>query len=108
MIDTPEPSVVKPEAIIIHVSREGIMNTASVIQASRAKQISGVTLKVFGQEPAGTEKDSAFLPEDAKDLNLTFSPHVGYFYRMAKLTIKSMAMEHVRNDVSRNYANFEA
>ncbi|KAI1081456.1 D-isomer specific 2-hydroxyacid dehydrogenase [Whalleya microplaca] len=108
MIDAPELSVMKPEAIIINVSRGGVMNTGAVIKALRERHISGAAVDVFDQEPASTEEDSAFLAEDTKDLNLTFSPHVGYFSTKTVLTMKSMVKEQIRNFISGNYASFEA
>ncbi|KAH9998198.1 D-isomer specific 2-hydroxyacid dehydrogenase [Xylariaceae sp. FL0662B] len=108
MIDTPELGVMQPEAIIINVSRGGVMNTAAIIRALREKRISGAAVDVYDQEPASTEEDSAFLAQDTTDLNLTFSPHVGYFSTKTVLTMKAMVKEHIRNFISGNYANFEA
>ncbi|KAI1393506.1 D-isomer specific 2-hydroxyacid dehydrogenase [Hypoxylon trugodes] len=108
MIDTPELSAMKPEAVIINLSRGGIMNNPAVIRALREKRISGVAVDVYDREPACTEEDSAFLADDTKDLNLTLSPHVGYFSTKTVLTMKSMVKEHIKNLVLGNYDNFES
>ncbi|OTB12492.1 hypothetical protein K445DRAFT_369360 [Daldinia sp. EC12] len=106
MIDVPELSAMQPEAIIINVSRAGVMNTAAVIHALRQKQISGVAVDVFEKEPACTEEDSAFLAANTAGLNLTLSPHVGYYSTKTVLTMEAMVKEHIKNFVSGNYINF--
>ncbi|KAK9413613.1 putative D-isomer specific 2-hydroxyacid dehydrogenase NAD-binding domain-containing protein [Seiridium unicorne] len=107
LIDASELNAMRPEAIIINVSRGGIMNSAAVIQAMREKRISGASIDVFDHEPASTADDSPFLAEDTKDLNLTFSPHAGYFSTKTVLTMKSMVKEHIQNFISGDYANFD-
>lgn len=106
-IDTHELNAMPPEVVIINVSRGGVMNNAAVIQALREKRISGVAVDVFDREPASTEDDSAFLAVNTKDLNITFSPHVGYFSTKTVLTMRLMVKEHIKNYVAENYANFE-
>lgn len=108
MVDTHELSVMPPEAVIVNVSRGGVMNTAAVIQALREKRISGVAVDVFDREPASSEDDSAFLVAGTTDLNLTLSPHVGYFSTKTVLTMLSMVKAHIKNYVLGDYAKFES
>jgi len=108
MIDTPELDGMRPEMIIINVSRGGVMRTSAVVQALREKRISGAAVDVFDQEPASTAKDSAFLADDTRDLNLTFSPHVGYFSTKTMSTMKSMVKQKIKDYVSGDWSDFEA
>jgi glycerate dehydrogenase len=108
LIDTAELAVMRPEVIIINISRGGVVRTSAVIQALREKRISGAAVDVFDQEPASIEEDSAFLAGDTRDLNLTFSPHVGYFSTKTVMTMKLMVKEHIRNYVSGNTTDSEA
>lgn len=107
MIDAPELSVMRPEMIIINVSRGGVMRTSAVVQALQEKRISGAAVDVYDQEPASTEDDSKFLAENTKDLNLTFSPHVGYFSTKTVLTMKSMVQDHINHFISGDFTHFE-
>lgn len=106
-IDARELDAMQPEVVIVNVSRGPVMNTAAVLEALREKSISGVAVDVYDREPASTEDDSAFLFPDTKDLNLTLSPHVGYFSTKTVLTMKAMVKDHIKNYVSGDFANFE-
>ncbi|KAI0545096.1 D-isomer specific 2-hydroxyacid dehydrogenase [Xylaria curta] len=108
MIDKAELSAMRPEAVIINVSRGNVINTEEVIKALREQRISGAAADVFDQEPASTEGDSAFLAEGTRDLNLTFSPHVGYFSTKTVVTMKEMVRERIKNFVNGDFRKFEA
>ncbi|KAI1192348.1 D-isomer specific 2-hydroxyacid dehydrogenase [Nemania serpens] len=107
MIDAPELSAMRPEMIIINVSRGGAMRTSAVVQALQEKRISGAGVDAYDQEPASTEDDSRFLAENTKDLNLTFSPHTGYFSTKTILTMKSMVQDHISHFISGDFTRFE-
>ncbi|KAI0095555.1 D-isomer specific 2-hydroxyacid dehydrogenase [Nemania sp. FL0031] len=107
MIDAAEIGTMKPEMIIVIVSRGNVVNTAEVIKALREQRISGAAADVFDQEPASTEEDSAFLAEDTKDLNLTFSPHVGYYSTKTDVVMKKMVREQIKNFVNEDFSKFE-
>ncbi|KAI8950522.1 D-isomer specific 2-hydroxyacid dehydrogenase [Xylaria longipes] len=107
LIDTAELGAMRPETIIVNVSRGNVVNTKEVIKALREDRISGAATDVFDQEPASTEEDSAFLAENTKDLNLTFSPHVGYFSTKTVVTMKEMVREQIRNFVNGDFRKFE-
>ncbi|KAI2631185.1 D-isomer specific 2-hydroxyacid dehydrogenase [Xylaria nigripes] len=104
LIDEPELAVMRPETIIINVSRAGVMRSSAVVQALREKRISGVAVDVFEREPASTEEDSALLAEDTKDLNLIVSSHLGYYSEGTFTTVKAMVNEHIKNFVLGNLA----
>ncbi|GAW15113.1 hypothetical protein ANO14919_045220 [Xylariales sp. No.14919] len=107
MIDAAELSAMRPEAIIVNVSRGNVVNTAEVVKALRERRISGAAADVFDREPASTQQDSAFLAENTRDLNLTFSPHVGYFSTKTMHTMDAMVRERIRNFVDGDLSKFE-
>lgn len=107
MIGTAELSAMRPEAIIVNVSRGNVVNTEEVIKALGEQRISGAATDVFDREPASTEEDSAFLAESTKDLNLTFSPHVAYFSTKTVLTMKAMVREQIKNFIDGDFRKFE-
>ncbi|KAJ8110569.1 hypothetical protein ONZ43_g5836 [Nemania bipapillata] len=107
MIDAAEISAMRPEIVIINVSRGDVVNTAEVIKALREQRISGAAADVFDREPASTEEDSAFLAEDTKALNLTLSPHLGYFSSKTLVTMKAMVREQIKKFIEGDFRNFE-
>ncbi|KAI1173044.1 D-isomer specific 2-hydroxyacid dehydrogenase [Nemania sp. FL0916] len=108
MIDAAELSIMRPEMVIINVSRGNVINTAAVVEALRERRISGAAADVFDNEPASTEHDSAFLAKNTEDLNLTFSPHVGYFSTKTLLTMKAMVATNIKNFVDGDFRDFIA
>ncbi|KAI1420316.1 D-isomer specific 2-hydroxyacid dehydrogenase [Xylaria sp. FL1777] len=107
MINTAELSAMRPEMIIVNVSRGNVVNTREVIKALREQRISGAATDVFDQEPASAEEDSAFLAGNTKNLNLTFSPHVGYFSTKTVVTMKALVREQIKNFVNGDFTKFE-
>ena len=101
-----------PEAVVINVARGGIVDAAALVRALREKKISGAAVDVFDREPAsGVEDSDLFLLADgeaAADLNLTFSPHVGYFSTKTLRTMRAMVKGHIKSHVVGDYSKFEA
>ncbi|KAI1809563.1 D-isomer specific 2-hydroxyacid dehydrogenase [Poronia punctata] len=106
MIDTAELALMRRDAIIVNVSRAGVMCTEAVIRALRENRISGAAMDVFDNEPASNERDSAFLAEDTRDLNLTFSPHVGYFSTKTVTTMKAMVKDNIKKYIAGEWDDF--
>ncbi|KAI0483108.1 D-isomer specific 2-hydroxyacid dehydrogenase [Xylariaceae sp. FL0804] len=106
-ISTPELAAMRPEAVIVNVSRGGVVDTAAVVRALREKRISGAAVDVFDREPATTVEDSAFLAKDTEELNLTLSPHVGYFSTKTIMMMKAMVKERIKDFVCGRYDKFE-
>ncbi|KAI0193453.1 D-isomer specific 2-hydroxyacid dehydrogenase [Astrocystis sublimbata] len=107
MINAAEIRALRPETVIINVSRANVVNTREVIRALRERRISGAAVDVYELEPASKEEHSAYLAENTKDLNLTFSPHVGYFSTKTVVTMKSMVRERIRSFLDGNFEKFE-
>jgi lactate dehydrogenase-like 2-hydroxyacid dehydrogenase len=76
-----------PYAILINIARGGIVDEAALVQALKEQRIAGYATDVFKVEPAGNSLDTPLLAEDAKDLNITLSPHLAWF---SQRTIKNL------------------
>jgi D-3-phosphoglycerate dehydrogenase / 2-oxoglutarate reductase len=69
LVDRPEISLMKPEAILINASRGGVVNETALCDALQNNRIAGAGLDVFSQEP---------MPEDHPLLkleNVILTPH---------------------------------
>lgn len=68
-----------PYAVLINISRGGIVDEAAVVQALREKRIAGYATDVYQVEPVGGPEVTPLLAETAKNLNITLSPHLAWF-----------------------------
>jgi phosphoglycerate dehydrogenase-like enzyme len=79
LISTPEFGLMSRNAVLINVARGGIVDEAALLKALKEGQIAGAATDVFEVEPAEGANDSPLLSAEARDLNLTLSPHVAWF-----------------------------
>lgn len=81
LISTPELSQVRPDAVVVNVSRGGIADEAAVVSALRSRALFGYGTDVFAREPAGGGDDSPLLgaAAEAGGLNLTLTGHLAWF-----------------------------
>ncbi|RFU26261.1 hypothetical protein B7463_g10078, partial [Scytalidium lignicola] len=78
LISIPELQTMRRDAIIINISRGGIVNEAALVVALKENLIAGAGIDVFEREPAGIE-NTPLLEEDVGDLNLTVTPHLAWY-----------------------------
>lgn len=76
-----------PCALLINIARGGIVDEAAVVQALKDKQIAGYATDVYHVEPLDGPEDTPLLAEDAKDLNITMTPHLAWF---SQRTLKNL------------------
>ncbi|KAH8673325.1 D-isomer specific 2-hydroxyacid dehydrogenase [Xylariales sp. PMI_506] len=96
LIDEPELVLMRPDAIIINISRGPIVNSKALVKALRANLISGAATDVYDKEPASTVQESALLGEEARGLNLTFSPHLAHFSTSTGPNCQHIVRENIR------------
>jgi glycerate dehydrogenase len=106
MIDEPEFAAMRSDAIVINVSRGGVVNENSLVRALQAGKISGAGVDVFDIEPASSPADSVLLSEYSRDLNLVFSPHAAYFSAQTILNMQNKMREHLENWIAGNKIDF--
>ncbi|KAF7450224.1 Glycerate dehydrogenase [Pyrenophora tritici-repentis] len=84
-----------PYAVLINISRGGIVHEAAVVQALKEKRIAGYATDVYQVEPVGGPEDTPLLEEDTRDLNITMSPHLAWFSQRAVKNLGHMLKETV-------------
>ncbi|KAK3377359.1 glycerate dehydrogenase [Lasiosphaeria ovina] len=77
LIAEAELSAMRPQAVIVNVSRGGIVDEHALVAALKMGKIAGAATDVFLAEPAGPE-NSVLLAEDTAGLNLVVTPHVAW------------------------------
>ncbi|KAI0841165.1 hypothetical protein F5Y06DRAFT_308089 [Hypoxylon sp. FL0890] len=77
LISEAELTAMKSYAVIINVSRGGIVDEKALVAALRAKKIAGYGTDVYEQEPASAENSSLVGPDTA-NLNVVTTPHVAW------------------------------
>ncbi|CAA9960892.1 Glycerate dehydrogenase [Pyrenophora teres f. maculata] len=87
LISTAELAKMHPYAVLINISRGGIVHEAAVVQALKEKRIAGYATDVYQVEPVGGPEDTPLLEEDTRDLNITMSPHLAWF---SQRTVKNL------------------
>ena len=55
LISSPEFGLMQSDAILINVSRGGIINEAALVSALKERKIAGAATDVYSEEPAGQE-----------------------------------------------------
>ncbi len=91
LIGIKELKLMKETAVLINVSRGGIIDEKALEQALREHWIAGAGLDVFVKEPVG--KDNPLLAFD----NVIFSPHMAWYSEEASVDLKrKLAEELVR------------
>ncbi|KAL1873885.1 hypothetical protein Daus18300_003757 [Diaporthe australafricana] len=79
LLSSAELALMRPDAVVVNVSRGGIVDEADVVAALRSRRVFGYGTDVFAREPAGGAADSALLGEGARGLNLTLTGHLAWF-----------------------------
>jgi len=97
LFSTPEFKQMRPEAVLLNVSRGGIVDETALLDALRNGQIAGAATDVFAKEPAlgGERADSVLLGPEAHGLNLTVSPHVAWFGEKTLQNYQRMLKENI-------------
>lgn len=89
MIDAAAFKKMKPNAILINMSRGELVDTAALINALKTKEIAGAGLDTLANEVAffTQKKPYADTPQDFQELNampnVIVTPHVAFFTKLA-------------------------
>jgi len=89
LIDKPQLSLMKPNAILINTSRGGVINPDALYQALKNRQIRSAALDVFEPEPIPT--DHPILKLD----NLILTPHIASASTRTRQLMALMAAENL-------------
>ncbi|KAF2428279.1 glycerate dehydrogenase [Tothia fuscella] len=94
--------LMSPHAVLINVSRGLIVNENALLTALKEGQIAGAATDVFDVEPVGGAKDSVLLGSEARDLNLTLTPHVAWFGERTKDNLRRILKGNVEGFINGN------
>lgn len=78
LIGKPQMALMKPSALLINVSRGGIIDETALVSALSAKQIGGVALDVYSQEPLDATTHPVISQIASLD-NVLLSPHIAWY-----------------------------
>lgn len=88
MISASELALMRPQALLVNVSRGGIVNEGDLLHALQTRRIAGAATDVFLSEPAGTDNSmlvKALAAEEANgehsgtSLPLVITPHTAWY-----------------------------
>ncbi|KAI0852824.1 D-isomer specific 2-hydroxyacid dehydrogenase [Daldinia vernicosa] len=77
MISNAELDAMKPYAVIVNVSRGGIVDEKALLTALKSRKIAGYGTDVYEQEPANPD-NSPLVGPDVAGLNIVTTPHVAW------------------------------
>jgi phosphoglycerate dehydrogenase-like enzyme len=89
LIGADELALMKPTSFVVNVARGGVIDYEALIEALKNKQITGVGLDVFWQEPVDPS-DPLF------DYNVIATPHIGGATDLSFKGIASKVAENIR------------
>ncbi|KAF2143969.1 uncharacterized protein K452DRAFT_296238 [Aplosporella prunicola CBS 121167] len=110
LMSDPEFKAMRPDALLINVSRGGIVDEAALLTALKTEQIAGAAADVFLKEPgeAGRYASSPLLGSEAQGLNITVSPHVAWFGEKTMANYQRILRENIEGWVAGKEQNIVA
>ncbi|MGX1099893.1 2-hydroxyacid dehydrogenase [Amorphus sp. MBR-141] len=99
LIGAAELARMKPDAVLIHASRGGIVDEAALARALSVGAIAGAAVDVYAQEPPAADHPLFTLDEAASD-RLILTPHIGGVTRQAWATLFRTAWDNVQAAVA--------
>jgi lactate dehydrogenase-like 2-hydroxyacid dehydrogenase len=97
LISEAELSQMRPDAVIVNISRGGIVDERALVAALQERRIYGYGTDVYQIEPAGNEADSVLLGQDLKGLNLVLTPHLAWYGDTTMVNMRGFLKGHVEN-----------
>ncbi|KAL7627913.1 hypothetical protein AAE478_002108 [Parahypoxylon ruwenzoriense] len=77
LVSSAELESMKRYAVLVNVSRGGIVDEEALVKALREGKIAGAATDVYAREPAGPN-DSVLVASDTAGLNLVTTPHLAW------------------------------
>ncbi|KAK4540171.1 hypothetical protein LTR36_009757 [Oleoguttula mirabilis] len=94
LISAAELHTMSRHAILVNVSRGGIVDEPALVQALREGTIAGAAVDVFEEEPAAAT-NSVLLTPEASALNLTCTPHLAWVASATTKLLQRITRENV-------------
>ncbi|RYP60500.1 hypothetical protein DL770_009977 [Monosporascus sp. CRB-9-2] len=106
LISEPEFNAMKSYAIVINVSRAGVMNEEALVAALKARNIAGAAVDVHSKEPAGPGDSPLFAPDTA-ELNLIATPHTAWVAEDTNLNYQRSLVENIASWLTIGHPKFQ-
>ncbi|EFX06149.1 glycerate dehydrogenase [Grosmannia clavigera kw1407] len=103
LIGSSELARMRPDAILINVSRGGIVCEADLVSALREGRLSGAGVDVFDHEPASSQSSPLVAAAAAADLNLIITPHTAWVAASTRENYRRTAQENVERFLRGTY-----
>lgn len=97
LIGAEELALMRPDAILINVSRGNIVGEQALVDALRAGRLAGAGVDVFDHEPADTENSPLIAAAAVGDLNLVLSAHTAWVSASTLANYQRAMKENVEN-----------
>jgi phosphoglycerate dehydrogenase-like enzyme len=104
MIGFKELEWMRHDAVLVNVSRGGIVNKLALLETLKKGWIGGAAVDVFAEEPA-TEDNCWLIGNVAKGLNLITTPHTAWAGMATEAGLRRMAKENIENWVRGERSN---
>ncbi|RMJ18017.1 hypothetical protein CDV36_002277 [Fusarium kuroshium] len=95
-IGSDELRCMRHDAVLVNVGRGGLVDEKALVQALRQRLIHGAATDVFEHEPAGSGQDSVLLSEEARELNLTLTPHLAWCADQTTVNMQEIIVENLK------------
>ncbi|RTE84331.1 hypothetical protein BHE90_001194 [Fusarium euwallaceae] len=95
-IGSDELQCMRHDAVLVNVGRGGLVDEKALVQALRQRLIHGAATDVFEHEPAGSGQDSVLLSEEARELNLTLTPHLAWCADQTTVNMQEIIVENLK------------
>ncbi len=106
LISDAELGAMRPHAIVINVSRGGVVDERALVAALRARRIAGAAVDVHPYEPAGPD-NSPLLAPDTADLNIVATPHVAWVAEDTNRNYQEALKENINSWLATGRAKFQ-
>lgn len=106
LISDAEFAAMRPHAIVINVSRAGIVDDRALVAALKERKIAGAATDVHPREPAGPE-NSLLLGPDTAELNLIATPHSAWVAEDTNRNYQRTLVENVTSWLTTGRAKFQ-
>jgi lactate dehydrogenase-like 2-hydroxyacid dehydrogenase len=96
LISTRELELMSSHAVLVDISRGGIVNEAALSTALKDRRIAGAATDVFTNEPAGPENSPLLEAVANNSVNLVVSPHLAWLSKTTTENYLRMGRENVK------------
>lgn len=94
-ISAPEFQLMRPDAVLVNVSRGGVVNEKDLLTALHQGAIYGAATDVFSEEPAGFS-NALLAGRSHESVNLIVSPHLAWLTQPTITRLQHMALANIR------------